>query len=58
MSRPGRRLVFRVSATLLMVLLAGASAAAFAGGQVFLAVVGASAAVLTAWAVVAGRGEG
>ena len=41
----------------LVVLLVGASLLAYAGGQTYLAVVGAIGGLLTAWAVVASFGR-
>ncbi|MCI0346108.1 MAG: hypothetical protein L0221_11805 [Chloroflexi bacterium] len=47
------RVATRLLAIVLVVLLAGASVLALAGGQVFLAVVGAIGGLLTVWALLA-----
>ena len=49
---PASRIATRLLALALVLLLASASVVALAGGQVFLAVIGAIGGLLTAWALV------
>ena len=49
---PASRIATRILAVSLVVLLAGASALALTGGQVFLGVIGAIGGLLTLWALV------